>query len=317
MYHQLTAEDRYTIATLLTQRKSQAEIARFLNRSPSTISRELRRNRREDGKYCARGAIKRTSRVRRESRRKWQFEDIELQMVIALLRLDWSPEQVSLWLRQQRIMSISHSTIYRYVWYDFFYKGTLYKHLRQSNKKRRKRYRNADSRGVLPNKAHISERPISAENKSRIGHWEIDTVFGADDPHCIVTMVERKSKYTIIGNLPSKSKKDLNRKVTQLIRREARKVKTITADNGTEFHGYSDIEEATGAKFYFATPYHSWERGLSENTNGLIRQYSPKGQSMKGLTQAHCDRIAARLNRRPRKCLNMKTPEQVYVSNAK
>lgn len=238
-------------------------------------------------------------------------------MVIALIRLDWSPEQVSLWLKEQRVLSISHSTIYRYVWYDLYYKGTLYQHLRQSNKKRRKRYRNPDSRGVLRNKAHISERPIGAENKSRIGHWEIDAVFGADDPHCIVTMVERKSRYTIIGNLPSKSKNDLNKKVTQLIRREAKVVKTITADNGTEFHGYIDIEKATGAKFYFANPYRSWERGLSENTNGLIRQYSPKEKSMKGLTQAQSDKIATRLNRRPRKCLNMKTPEQVYARQAK
>ena len=208
MYHQLTTEERYTIAALLKQRKSQAYIARELGRSPGTISREPKRNRRPDGKYCAARAIKRTSRIRRESRQKRYFTDLEWQMVISLIRLDWSPEQVSLWLAANNILSISHPTIYRYIWYNRCCHGDLYKHLRQSNKKRRKRYRSADSRGVLPEKAHISSRPISAENKSRIGHFEIDTVHGSSDLHSIVTIVDRKSKYTIIGKLEARIKKN-------------------------------------------------------------------------------------------------------------
>ncbi|WP_075187331.1 IS30 family transposase [Teredinibacter haidensis] len=312
-YHQLTTDERYTIAAYLKQRKSQAFIARALNRSPSSISRELKRNRRPDGKYCAARAVKRTSRIRRESRRKWYFTDIELQMVIALIRLDWSPEQASLWLKKCNIRSISHSTIYRYIWYDIFYLGDLHKHLRQSQKQRRKKYRSPDSRGVLANKAHISERPIGAENKSRIGHFEIDTVHGSRDQHSIVTLVDRKSKYTIIGKIKNRTTDELNRKVIQLIAKEVKQVRSITSDNGTEFHQYKKIEEATNATFYFANPYHSWERGLNENTNGLIRQYLPKGESMKNITQKDCDKIAMKLNRRTRKCLNMETPEAVYV----
>lgn len=313
MYHQLTTDERYTIALYLRQRKSQAYIARALGRSPGTISRELKRNRRTDGKYCAARAASRTSRIRKESRRKWQFTDTELQMVIALIRLDWSPEQASLWLKKCKVLSISHSTIYRYIWYDFFYQGDLHKHLRQSKKKRRKRYRGADSRGVLANKAHISERPIGAENKSRLGHLEIDTVHGSSDQHSIVTLVDRKSKFTIIGKIKNRTTAELNRKVIELIEKQVNQVKTITSDNGTEFHQYKLVEEATGSKFYFCTPYHSWERGLNENTNGLIRQYLPKGESMKHITQKDCDEIALKLNRRPRKCLNMETPEAVYV----
>lgn len=313
MYHQLTTDERYTIAAYLRQRKSQAFIAHAIGRSPATISRELKRNRRPDGKYCASRAVKRTSRIRREARRKWHFDDIELQMVIALIRLDWSPEQAALWLKKCNVLSISHSTIYRYIWYDFFYKGDLYKHLRQSQKIRRKRYRSADSRGVLANKAHISERPKGAENKSRIGHFEIDTVHGSADQHSIVTLVDRKTKYTIIGKIKNRTTDELNRKVIQLIKNEVNQVRTITADNGTEFHQYKKIEKSTNAKFYFANPYHSWERGLNENTNGLIRQYLPKGESMKNITQKDCDNIAKKLNRRPRKCLNMETPEAVYV----
>lgn len=313
MYHQLTADERYTIAAFLKQRKSQAFITRAIGRSAATISRELKRNRRPDGKYCAARAVKRTSRIRREARRKWYFSDSELQIVIALIRLDWSPEQASLWLKKCNVLSISHSTIYRYIWYDLFYQGSLHRHLRQSHKIRRKRYRSLDSRGVLSNKAHISKRPKGAENKSRLGHFEIDTVHGSRDKHSIVTLVDRKSKYTIIGKIKNRTTDELNRKVIQLIEKEVNQVKTITANNGTEFHQYKKIEAATDATFYFANPYHSWERGLNENTNGLIRQYLPKGELMKHITQKDCDNIAMKLNRRPRKCLNMETPEAVYV----
>ena len=183
-----------------------------------------------------------------------------------------------------------------------------------ANKKRRKRHNSPDSRGVLPGKRHISERPLSAENRSRIGHWEIDTVMGSDDRHCIVTLVERKTKYTLIAKLKCRTTKELNKAVIRLIKKQHRPVRTITADNGTEFHGFKDIEDKTGTLFYFATPHHSWERGLNENTNGLIRQYLPKGKSMAHITQKDCDAIATTLNRRPRKSLNYKTPEQCYAN---
>lgn len=217
-------------------------------------------------------------------------------------------------IKWERQFHISHETIYRHVWYDRRYGGYLYTHLRQSGKKWRKRYRSVDFRGVLPGKRHLSQRPPGAENRSRIGHWEIDTVIGANDRHCIVTMVERKSKYTLIGKLKARTTAQLNRKVIKLIHRQARKVRTITADNGTEFHAYEDIENDTHAISYFATPHHSWERGLNENTNGLIRQYLPKGKSMANLTQRECNAIATKLNRRPRKLLGFKTPEQIYAA---
>lgn len=312
-YNQITSEERYTISKLRMKRFPVSKIANILGRHRSTIYRELERNSCNDSKYRAFKADSRTRSRRRESRRKWYFSDEELQLVIALIRLDWSPEQVSGWLKKYGILSISHATIYRYVWYDFFYGGTLYRHMRQARKQRRKRNKSPDSRGVMRGKRHITERPISAENRSRIGHWEIDTVIGARDNHCIVTIVERKTRFTLIGKLPNRTTKELNKAVIKLIEQQCRKVKTITADNGTEFHGFLKIEEATGCEFYFANPYHSWERGLNENTNGLIRQYLPKGKSMAHLTQKDCDNIAAKLNRRPRKILNFKTPEQCYV----
>ena len=313
-HRQITPEERYTIARLRFKRYRISKIAEILGRHRSTIYRELERNSCNDGMYRAFKADSRTRARRRECRRKWYFTNEELQMVIALIRLDWSPEQVSGWLKEYGILSISHTTIYRYVWYDFFYGGTLYQHLRQANKKRRKRNNSLDSRGIMRGKRHISERPKSAENKSRIGHWEIDTVIGSrDDTHCIVTLVERKTKYTLIGKLPCRTTTELNEATIKLINQQRRFVRTITADNGTEFHGFKEIEKLTGTEFYFANPYHSWERGLNENTNGLIRQYLPKGKSMANITQKDCNRISEKLNKRPRKLLNYKTPEQCYV----
>ncbi|MCJ8299511.1 MAG: IS30 family transposase [Pseudomonadales bacterium] len=200
-YSQLTTDERYTLSALLKQHCSQADIARELNRSPATISREIRRNKCNDGWYRPFKAVSKTSRRRRESRRKWYTHNVKLQMAIALVRLDWSPEQASGWLRDNSIVSIATSTIYRYVWYDKFYQGDLYKHLRQAGKKRRKMHLSADSRGVLSGKRHISERPKSAEEKTRIGHWEIDTVHGSSDKHSIVTIVDRKTKYTIMSDV--------------------------------------------------------------------------------------------------------------------
>lgn len=312
-YHQITSEERYMISAYRMQGFSNARIARQLGRHRSTICREIKRNQRSDGKYEVARAISCTRRRRRESRSDWRFSTGHLQIIFRLLRLKWSPEQISGWLRTNKIFSISHATIYRYIWYDAFYGGHLYTYLRQSSKRRRKKYRSTDSRGVLPGKRHISDRPADAENKSRIGHWEIDTVMGGRDNHCIVTLVERKTKYTLIGKLKARTTSELNKRTIQLIQQQTRPVRSITADNGTEFHQYEQIESATDTTFYFATPHHSWERGLNENTNGLIRQYLPKGQSMADLTQQTCNAIANSLNRRPRKTLDYKTPEQCYA----
>ena len=311
-YHQLTSGERYMLHALRMQGCSNAEIARQLGRHRSTIGRELKRNRRI-GRYRPDEADEMTIGRRRKSRRRWQFADWQLQMAIGLLRLQWSPKQVSGWLKRHRILKISHQTLYRYIWYDQWLGGDLYLQLRHGTKKQRKRYRGRDSRGVMPGKRHISERPISANNRSRFGHWELDTVIGSRDQHCIVTLVERKSRYTIIGKLKRRTTQATNRRLIQLITREKRSFRSITSDNGTEFHQYRDVEEATGVPFYFCTPYHSWERGLSENTNGLIRQYLPKRKSMAEITQRDCDAIARKLNKRPREILGFKSPEEYYA----
>ena len=289
-----------------------AQIARQLGRHRSTIGRELRRNAsRWGGWYRASVAIEHTNGRRSRSRRNQRFTRVDLNLVDSLIRRQWSPEQVAGYLRRARRLSISHATIYRHIWTDLRCGGTLHQHLRGARKQRRKRYGAYDSRGRLAGKRHISERPISIEGRRAIGHWEIDTVMGTG-PDCLVSIVERKTGYVLIGKLEARTQAALTERTVRLTRPCARRVRTITADNGTEFHDYTTIERATGVRFYFATPHHAWERGTCENTNGLIRQYVPKGTSMAALTQSGCDRIAETLNTRPRKRLAYRTPQECF-----
>jgi len=271
------------------------------------------RNRRADGGYHAFTACEHTSARRRRSRRGSHFGAEEWSLVEQLLELDWSPEQVAGWLALHELLRVSYETIYLRVWRDKHAGGDLWRHMRQAGKQRRKRYGARDSRGRLAGKRHISERPAEVETRSVVGHWEIDTVKGDDQArHSVVTLVERATGYLEVGKLVRHNAAAATMRTTQLIGCHAGRVRTVTADNGSEFHSYAEIEQATGALFYFATPHHSWERGTNENTNGLLRQYLPKRQSMAHATQADCDAIAAKLNARPRKRLGYRTPEECY-----
>ena len=315
-YTQITSEERYALSVLRKQRCTQAEIARARGRHPSTVGRELRRNvwRCNGRGYVASRAQSYTNERRRRSRRNSQFSTAQWALVESVLREDFSPAQVVGWFARFNILVISHETIYRHIWKDKKAGGNLHVHLRRANKRIRKRYGSYDSRGRLAGKRHISTRPAGATNRSRVGHWEVDTVLGDSQAGaCIVTLVERKVGYVVIGKLARRAAAELNTRLEALVRRQPRRaVRTITADNGTEFHSYKALEARVPLTFYFATPHHSWERGSNENMNGLIRQYLPKGKSMEQLTQADCDRIADKLNRRPRKRHNWRTPKELY-----
>lgn len=316
-YTQITLHERYAIWMLRKLGFTPASIARQLKRHRSTITREIRRNIwRENGvTYQPLKAQSYTNERRRVARRGTHFSDEEWAFVEYLLREDWSPEQIEGWCARLGLLAISHETIYRRILKDRKRGGTLWQHLRVVTKKYRKRYAAYDSRGRLAGKRHISERPHAAEHRTRIGHWEGDTVMGSPrDTACILTMVERKSGFVAIGQLDSRQAADVTARMQQLIEAQPRPVRTLTLDNGTEFHSYRQLEAATDTTCYFATPHHSWERGSNENANGLIRQYLKKGVSMTHLTQRECQRIADKLNRRPRKRLGFRTPEEVYAA---
>ena len=164
-------------------------------------------------------------------------------------------------------------------------------------------------------KRSITERPIEVERRQQVGHWEGDTVMGRDMRHCVLTLVERKTGYAIIQKLTARNKAEVTQAALQAIRRHRHKFKTLTLDNGTEFHDYAVLEQRFPLTVYFATPHHAWERGSNENFNGLLRQYLPKGACMRNVTQAHCDQIASDLNRRPRKRFGFDTPAALYSRN--
>ena len=315
-YRQLNAEERSVLAALRRLGLSQAEIARQLGRHRSTIGRELRRNSAPyDGGYRCVRAHQRAHARRYRSRRNSQFTPAHWERVEELLQEEWSPEQIAGHLGRNRELAISHETIYRHIWRDLQAGGTLHRHLRGARKQCRKRYGGYDSRGRLAGKRMIDERPKVVERRCGTGHWEIDTMMGeslGESSDCILTLVERKTGYVLIGKLAARTAAEANRALLALLARHPDRVATITADNGTEFHWYAQVEAVHRVRFYFATPHHSWERGTNENTNGLIRQYLPKGETMVGITQNHCDTIAEHLNNRPRKRHGYKTPHQCF-----
>lgn len=312
-YNQLTLCERYTISRLRITGHSVTRIGQILGRHRSTIHREIQRNSvQQVGRwtYSPSKAQKKRNRRLRWTRRGRQHTDWQYSRVETLLRQQWSPQQVAGTLKKQGEFAISFQTIYRHVRRDWKAGGQLWRQLRHRYK-RRKRHYGLERRGRLPGKRMIDERPAVVETRQQPGHWEIDTVKGAAwEKPCIVTLVERASGYVLIGKLPNGTTKATNRRTIALIRRARLPCLTITADNGTEFHNYAQIEAATGATVYFARPHHPWERGSNENTNGLIRQYSPKGVSMATLTQRQCDAIAHKLNTRPRKRYGYDTPKQ-------
>ncbi|MEO7318882.1 MAG: IS30 family transposase [Chthoniobacteraceae bacterium] len=290
------------------------KIGEYLGRSQTTIWRERRRNRAPyDGLYRAERAQERAVARRWRSRRNGRMGAGQWERAEELLGEKWSPEQMAGYFRKTGEMKISHERIYQQVWKDRERGGKLWEHLRGARKQRRKRYGRKDSRGRLAGKRPIGERPAVVEKRGRVGDWEIDTVHGSGKA-CVVTVVERKSGYVLIAKLEACTVEETNGRTHSLMKRHPGKFLTITGDNGTEFHGYAELEKGRGVKFYFATPHHAWERGTNENTNGLIRQYLPKRQSMAELSQKECEAIAKKLNNRPRKRHAYKTPNECFHS---
>jgi IS30 family transposase len=314
-YNQLTEIQRYQIEALMKAEKKQTEIALIIGVSAPTISRELNRNTGQRG-YRPKQAHNKALIRRKESAKATKMTAEVIPLIEAKIRLEWSPEQVSGWLSEEQGMPISHERIYQHVWTDKRQGGKLYQSLRHSNKKRKKHYGSKDKRGQIRNRVSIDERPDIVERKTRLGDWEIDTVIGKNHQGALVTIVDRVSKFTLIKKVDSKHADVVTEATVTLLTPYLDKALTITADNGKEFAGHESIAKQLNADVYFAHPYHSWERGLNENTNGLIRQYFTKGSSFENITAEQVEMVMDRLNHRPRKKLNYKTPHAVFFSNS-
>lgn len=309
-YNQLTYEQRCQISVLNKSGLSQRAVSEAIGVNQSTISRELTRNTGERG-YRHKQAQERAKQRRKEAVKPTKMTPVMIGIIESKLRLEWSPEQISGWLLEERDQLISHESIYLHIWADKRVGGDLYTHLRRKDKKYNKRRNGKSTRGQIMNRVSIDDRPKIVDDKSRIGDWEIDTVIGKGHSGALVTIVERVTNFTVSAQVNSKSAADVTQATIALLRPLKDVVHTITADNGKEFAYHKKISTALSANVYFAHPYSSWERGLNENTNGLLRQYFPKNTDLKKVTRQEVRRAVRRLNSRPRKGLNFKTPDQL------
>jgi IS30 family transposase len=305
-YHHLSREERYQIFALLKEGLSQSDIAINLGRHKTTISREIARNSGQRG-YRPKQANFLAQQRSVNSRNARQMDPSDWLLVERYLQSQWSPEQIS------AEVPISHETIYRHIYADKSFGGTLYSHLR-CQKKRRKRYAGGrDRRGQIIGRRAISDRPAHIEERRQLGHWEGDTLIGKSHKQAIISLVERKSGYAVLAKVGNKTAHLVSSAIIDRLNPIAMKVQTLTFDNGKEFSDHAKIDSALGSISYFADPYSSWQRGSNENLNGLIRQYIPKSRPLSTVSDKELARIESLLNNRPRKRLGFKTPHEVFT----
>ena len=309
-YSRLTREQRYTIEAMSRNGSEQKDIAEVIEVHPSTVSRELRRSGMNRDTY---GGV---AAQRHADAREWKGRRVDPALIAdaeARMRGEqWSPQQISRQLAREGLDSISHETLYAHIYRDKRAGGDLHSHLRHRCKSYRKRGVGRERRGRLTNQVMIDQRPAVVDERSRIGDWEMDTVIGRPGGPVLVTMVERLSRYTLIALAHSREALEVSGAILAATRGHREKILTTTYDNGKEFALHRVLAAVLGADAYFAHPYHSWERGLNENTNGLIRQYFPKGTDFSNVSPLQIQTVQNKLNSRPRKCLDYQTPNDIF-----
>lgn len=313
-YTHLSADERLKLYQLQQQHLSNHTIARHLGRSPSTISRELKRNQSQEGIYLPDSAQGQMQQRRQAA--KTRFGSIANECITEVkLRLEQyhSPEQIAGRLKRAGKPTVSHETIYQMIYQDHEGMGQYARYLRHSPRRRQKRGSKQGKRGVIPNRIGIEQRPSIAEEKTQIGHWEGDTIIGGNHLGAIATHVDKASKFLVARVMKTRTSAEMNRvSIAAFSQMSADKRRTFTFDNGKEFSGHEQMAKVLGVHCYFANPYHSWERGLNEHTNGLIRQFFPKGTNFKLVKQQQVDQVVELINHRPRKSLGYRTPHEVF-----
>ena len=311
-YKQLTQEQRYQIYALKKMGHNQTQIANCIGVDKSTISRELKRN------YGQRGYRPKQAHqmcLDRRKKAKPRIQEATWELIERKLQEDWSPEQIADWLKRNTDIQVSHERIYQHILADKRAGGSLHKHLR-CQKERRKRYGGYDRRGQLPNRRSIEERPEIVDRRQRIGDWEVDTMIGKRHRQAIVTLTERKSRFALLRKVEQRKAYLVSAAVIDLLQPVAERTHTITGDNGKEFADHERIAQELEVSFFFAHPYAAWERGANENMNGLVRQYIPKNRDLSSVTDEELVQIMNKLNHRPRKCLDFKTPFEVFFEQS-
>jgi IS30 family transposase len=317
-YRQLAYKDRVYIEVLNAERKSKQEIAERLGCDVTTVWREYRRGTTSKSGYfvdhCYAAANGEVSRRQAASRRgrKPKLTGQVLEYVLSRLKLKWSPEQISGRMKLDGVGKVSHETIYKFIYQDKLAGGDLYVHLRWGRKRRKRRFGVPRIRADILNRKNISQRSREINERSRIGDWERDLMFGNSRKSALITFVERKSLLTIVRKVESKSPKEISAVTLEVFAAGKLKCLSITNDNGFEFRGHEQDSEQLKVPIYFTNPYSSWEKGTNENTNGLIRQYFSQITNMKEFTDAQAQQIEKALNNRPRKKLGFLTPLEFY-----
>jgi len=312
IYKHLTLQERYLI-NAYKRIKTQKEIAKIVGVHPSTISRELKRGRGKIGKDYWAIASHNKSVIRQVEKSKnanLKLTEEIIKLIKKYLQKEYSPEQISATIKMKHQKEISYVTIYKYIYINRLAEGDLYKQLRHKGKRRTKYGSKRKSR--IKDRVSIHKRPSIVDEKRRLGDFEIDTIIGKGQQGAIVTIVDRKSMYLKISIPCSKNSKIVANEIKRLMHPFKKKVHTITTDNGLEFAQHKVVSKALKCDYYFCDPYSSWQRGLNENINGLIRQYIPKGSNFEHITKKRITEIENKLNHRPRKSLGWKTPYEVF-----
>jgi transposase, IS30 family len=316
-YTHLTPLERNQIYKMrVIDQLSISVIAHEINRSQATISRELKRNLSDDHLYLPDKAQQIAEERRQES--KELFGSISATTIDRIkyhLKLSSSPRQMSGRMKAEDSISISHETIYQLIYANHHGLGEYKKHLRQKQKKRRRRKSINQKRSTIPNRVGIENRPPIADLKTQIGHWEGDTVIGSNHNGAIVTYVDKASKYLVAGLINNKKANQVNARTIELFKEVKPAFRsTITFDNGTEFSKHEELAKKLELDIFFANPHSPWERGLNEHTNGLIREFFPKGTNFRIVTDEELKEIVDLINNRPRESLDYRTPYEVFYS---
>ena len=315
----LTSEQRFYIEKELGEGLSRRKIAKKLNVSPSTISREINRNTLDsfNGVYCWKVADNTAKERRANAKTEQAFRgitDFVDDFICKRLEVHTSPDVISGELNLKHDIQISESTIYLYIQQDREQGGELYKQLPH----RGKPYKTKTSSGErvnIKNRVGIEKRPAIVDEKTELGHFEIDTIFGAEQKSFLLTLVDKMSKSVIIRKLDNKQAETVVEAFKDIDSSTFYDFKTLTSDNGSEFAAHENISEVTGADFFFARPYHSWERGLNEHTNGLIRRFYPKGTDFNEVSDEDIAKLEHILNTRGRASLGYRSPNDVFLEH--
>jgi len=312
MYQQLTREKRYTLMSLMKAGYKQKDICSVLGCNRSTIYRELKRNSTDRG-YSAIQATNLAQSRRADNRPPKKLTEAITQLIECYVLQKWSPEQIAGFCKKHRLDMVSHETIYLYLY-------RLAKQGKKLHKNLRRRVRARKDRGLIrprmrlqDNRPMIADRPEEVELKQRVGDWEGDLIVGAYQTGNLVTLVDRKTKFTLIGFVKSKKSKVVTREIVRLFKQVPKEFrKTLTLDNGPEFAQHKNLRRRCSLDVFYANPYCSWERGLNENTNGLIRQYFPKRSKFDKITKEDVLMVQNALNTRPRKTLGFISPMELF-----